>query len=46
MVARLLDAGEDPGDGAKAEEEAGDGRQLTCVTVLEVGTDLDEFPCI
>ena len=46
MVPRLLDAGEDPGDGAEAEQEAGDGGQLTGVTVLEVGDDLDEFPFI
>ena len=45
LVPCLLDTGEDPGDGAETEQEAGDGGELTGVTVLEVGDDLDEFPC-
>ena len=45
LVPGLLDTGEDPGDGAETEQEAGDGGELTGVTVLEVGDDLDEFPC-
>ena len=45
LVACLLDAGEDPRDGPKAEQEAGHGRQLASVTVLEVCDDLDHFSC-
>ena len=43
VVPGLLDAGEDPGDGPQAEQEAGHCRQLTSVPVLEVGDDLDHF---
>ena len=45
VVPGLLDAGEDPGDGPEAEQEAGHSRQLASVTVLEVCDDLDHFSC-
>ena len=44
LVPCLLDTGEDPSDGANAEQEACDGRELAGVTILEVGNNLDEFP--
>lgn len=40
LVAGLLDAREDPGDGPQGQEEGGDGRLLPGVPVLVVDGDL------
>ena len=45
LVSSLLDGGEDPGNGAKGEQENCDGRELPSVPVFEVGHNLDDFTC-
>ena len=43
IVSSLLNTGEDPGNSSQAQQEAGDGGQLTCITITEVGNNLDHF---
>ena len=43
IVSSLLNTGEYPGNSSQAQQEAGDGRQLTCMTITEVGNNLDYF---
>ena len=43
IVSSLLNTGEDPGNSSQAQQEAGDGGQLTSVIITEVGNDLDHF---
>ena len=43
VVPGLLNTGEDPGNSSQAQQEAGDSGQLACVTIAEVGDDLDHF---
>ena len=43
IVSSLLNTGEYPGNSSQAQQEAGDGRQLTYMTITEVGNNLDYF---